>query len=161
MRIVFLDFDGVLNSDRYFERNPTMGFDEEQLDPAKVQLLNALVGAADDIFVVVSSSWRVVWTVEEIQKLLKDQGFQYADRIVSRTRSSVTGFRGKEIDDWLTLWQERQRIDPEAETIAAYAILDDGTNFTTDQHQEHLVRTSAAVGLTQRNVKDALKILGA
>lgn len=160
MRIVFLDFDGVMNSDEYFTRNPVMGFGKEQVDPEKVHLLNALVGAADDIYVVISSSWRVVWDPEAIQQMLHDRGFKFSRRVIDRTRSSVTGFRGKEIEDWLGLWRERREIDPDAEPITSYVILDDGKNFTTDQHHERLVRTDARVGLTEDDVEQALEILG-
>lgn len=160
MRIVFLDFDGVMNSDDYFDRHPTLSFGKEQVDPKKVHLLDSLLGAADDIFVVISSSWRVVWAPDELRELLDACGSKYADRVIDRTRSSTTGFRGREIEDWLELWRERREIDPDAQPITSYVILDDGTNFTTDQHHERLVRTDPRVGLTAQDVKQALEILG-
>ncbi len=72
MRLLFLDFDGVLNSDAYFASPGFVAVTKEMsdaevmllnreyhLDAAKVTLLNGLVEMFD-LSVVISSSWRLL-----------------------------------------------------------------------------------------------------
>ena len=75
MRVVFLDFDGVLNSHAYQATLPpevrggVMG-----LDRAAVARLNKLVHAAE-AEMVVSSTWRHSRTTRQLRDLLQEHGF--------------------------------------------------------------------------------------
>lgn len=92
-RLLLLDFDGVLNSDAYFEsagfREATTGLSDAEvmltqqahhLDPARVALVNRLVEALGAA-VVVSSSWRLRHSLDELNTLLASRGatFQAID----------------------------------------------------------------------------------
>lgn len=82
MLLIFLDFDGVLNSVPFMERLQERLQAEGKplatrytIDPVAVELLNGLIeetGAK----VVVSSSWRKLFDVPELQAILVEQGFR-------------------------------------------------------------------------------------
>lgn len=73
-KIIFLDFDGVLNSQLWYIR--TKGNREiDDLDTEAIGFLNTLIkntGAK----VVVSSTWRLNKTVDELQEILNRNGFK-------------------------------------------------------------------------------------
>lgn len=86
MRLLFLDFDGVLNSEAYFASpefsTVTGGLSDAELmlldhthhlDPAKVDLLNHFVETLG-VVVVISSSWRLRYTLDELNAMLKERG---------------------------------------------------------------------------------------
>ena len=60
MKVIFLDFDGVLNSQRYFRCN---GCEGVALDPVCMLRLQEIV-AATDAKIVLSTSWREHWEKE-------------------------------------------------------------------------------------------------
>jgi hypothetical protein len=113
---------------------------------------------AADAKIVISSSWRHIWDFHEIAEMFASRGFRSSDRIIGQTPSGQ-GFRGKEIDDWLGTDEERARIDDSEAGIIQYVILDDDTDFTTEQTKQHFVHTDAKVGLTDEDVRRALAIL--
>lgn len=86
MRLLFLDFDGVLNSDAYFASPGFVAVTKEMsdaevmllnreyhLDAAKVALLNGLVEMFD-LSVVISSSWRLQYSLDELNAMLAARG---------------------------------------------------------------------------------------
>ena len=109
-RILFLDFDGVLNSEQsahwchkrgvenggFSPRNP-------EFCPYSVNNLEYILKEYPDLKIVVSSAWRLGRTVEELQELL----FKYAnvpkDRVIDKTKTlrNFSDDRGYEIQDWL------------------------------------------------------------
>lgn len=86
VRLLFLDFDGVLNSDAYFTSPAFLAESRGRsdaammlldhvahLDPAKLALLNPLVETSG-VEVVISSSWRLRYTLEELNAMLGERG---------------------------------------------------------------------------------------
>lgn len=86
MRLLFLDFDGVLNSRAYFAseayRAATRGLTDAEvmlnhhvlhLDPSRLALLNRLVDESG-ARVVISSSWRLRYSLDEVNALLAARG---------------------------------------------------------------------------------------
>lgn len=149
--IVFLDIDGVLNSQAWLDglnrRVECVGvWDEEwadQLDPACVARLGRIV-AATGAAVVVSSSWREVMPISQVAAHLRARGF--AGDVIDRT--PTTGYRGEEIRAWL----DRHAM------VDRYVILDDDPRAGgPDRH----VKTAWAVGLTDADVERAVAILSA
>ena len=151
VKVVFLDFDGVLNSLEFFQRAPG-GLD--RLDPAAVARLNRLL-AASQAKVVVSSSWRVGRTKAELRDLLEKVGFQGSIVGCTPDLSSVIRFsdyevvRAREVRTWL-----ESSIVP----VTQFVILDDA-RLEDDEIAEHLVRTSFELGLQDSHVGEALAIL--
>ena len=106
MKLIFLDFDGVLNSQLYFKKRRAeklAGHDlgvAGDLDPEAVGFLNEMIektGAK----VVVSSTWRIGMTIEELQELLEKVGFK--GEVVGITPDLRGGsvLRGNEILEWI------------------------------------------------------------
>jgi Swiss Army Knife RNA repair-like protein len=148
-RIVFLDMDGVVNSHVWFEKMQADALSRRpishMIDPECVARLNRLldISGAD---VVISSSWRIVHILGEINAALKEKGF--TGRIIGKT--PVCGpVRGAEIQAWLTA---RVR---NAEDIV---ILDDNSDMA--HLTPRLVLTSWGVGLTDDDVDRAIALFG-
>ncbi len=152
VRIIFLDFDGVLNSTDYAYRSKSNG-GLIGLDPQagmKLQLL-AQTARAD---VVVSSTWRLYRKRTELCDLLR--GIGYTGRVLGKTPDlahinvNMSVPRGAEIEMWM---RENARRYP----VESFVILDDDSDMTP--HQARHVKTHFAVGLTFADVDKALAIL--
>ncbi len=164
MRVVFLDIDGVLNYTKWYvdDRNPGNLYGQEgEIDPLCVERVMRICDLAD-AKVVVSSDWRMNWertrkrlermglderyvmdkTSEFIWNNLPDQECQEECR--NRTHKYT---RGAEIDEWL-----------KHNDVESYVIIDDRTDFT-DEQKRSFVRVNPYVGLTDKDVELAIKIL--
>ena len=166
MKIIFLDFDGVLNSDEFLNRvnsephGPGFGsmmFAISNIDPQALPYLDKIVDATG-AKIVISSSWRAIWSWREIRQILQQAGFKNYTAVIDQTPRSTTGFRGKEIDDWFGMFREKRVVSPEEIPVQSYVILDDSTDFTTEQ-QSHFVNTNPDVGLTEEDAAHAIEIL--
>lgn len=147
-RIVFLDVDGVLNSERFFRENkigkkrfPTY---EEMLDPAAFKLLSGLVNGTGSK-IVVSSSWR---EIPEAFKVLEKVLDFFSLPHIGVTPTLVKKCRGAEVQAWLE----------ENKFCGHYVIIDDTPDFYSYQ-QPFYVQTSWALGLTPQKVAKARRVL--
>jgi hypothetical protein len=131
--VLFLDIDGVLNSDRYRYLQPIGTLEIEMFDPAAVATLNAIT-ARWGLKIVVSSSWR---TMPDLPRLLRAKGVEAA--IIGST-PSCAGPRGREIGQWLAEHPE----------VTSYVILDDACDM--DELQANLVQTDARYGLQPEDI---------
>jgi len=82
-RILFLDMDGVLNSDHYFQvqRKDHVPLTRHEqalgsIDPEAVRLLNQII-TLNDCRVVLSSYWRTLFDLKTMQEMLEDHGFHH------------------------------------------------------------------------------------
>ena len=100
MNIIFLDVDGVLNSEAYFEENKNKGY--LAISDYHLQML-AKIYHTCNANIVLSSSWRILDDKDvksEIYQCLLDELARYDMKIVSKT--SVIGMnRPLEIKTWL------------------------------------------------------------
>lgn len=169
MRVIFLDMDGVMNSSAFFRGRDDrenslqemlgegkLGFGAAQIDPAAVSILNKIVEDAD-AHVVISSSWRHIWTHREIAEMLASRGFEHPDRVIDVTPQGF-GNRGEEVRAWLELDGERRTVDPGRSPVTSYVIIDDVDQFAGET-REHLVRTDPQRGLSPADASHALGIL--
>lgn len=150
MKVIFLDFDGVLNTDAYVRRQGRCGV---ILDPEKLMLLGRIVRKTD-AKIVLSTSWREHWspvpgesdcTGEEIEGIFRRFRLEIYDKIPHRTRGREGNIR---------LWLEQYP------SVAQYVVLDD-LALTGEALDGHLVRTSDyRGGLTEEHVCTAIAILG-
>lgn len=146
MDIIFLDVDGVLNSARNAiqEYNKYMisrsgynyPFDKECV--LNLKKIVEQTGAA----LVVSSAWRRTQTGRK--KLLEElKKYDLNEKVIGYT-PIMNGFRETEIEEYLKLFKE----------IPPFIILDDAEPFYN--LEEHLVRTSMEIGLTEENVNESV-----
>lgn len=61
MKLIFLDIDGVLNSERFYDNNKDMDFYLQPFDPLSIACLKRIVEATD-AKIILTSSWRGGWS---------------------------------------------------------------------------------------------------
>lgn len=157
-KIIFLDFDGVLNSQLWYVR--TKGSREiDDLDKEAIGFLNNLIedtGAK----VVVSSTWRLGRTVEELQEILNRNGFK--GEVIGKTISMNNGedgdciLRGNEILQWIK--SHPAEVGVGYWDYKNYVIFDDDSDMLYWQ-RNNFIQTDPYVGLTPNDVFKAKKIL--
>ena len=110
MKVIFLDVDGVLNSDEYFDKIKGLEINgiENNIDIEKIKLLKKAV-VATGAKVVLSSSWRYTRNGKELKELLLKYGIQ------TDSTPFLENERENEIKQWLA-------NHPDTED---YVILDD------------------------------------
>ncbi|MGM0555262.1 MAG: HAD domain-containing protein [Myxococcota bacterium] len=96
--VVFLDIDGVLNDAQPVDNIPTTtpGW-VDLIDESRVALLNDLLERTH-AEVVLSSSWRQIHSLEQMQAILEQAGFQ--GELVDQT-PVIAKARGQQIAAWL------------------------------------------------------------
>jgi hypothetical protein len=161
-KIIFLDFDGVLNSigtkDRVVHpKNPE--WKVRGIDNFRVKLVSDLAKKYN-AKIVISSTWREYNTVPELQELLISRGFDPSIEFLGGTpvygAAPMYGWprlggssseRGDEIDMWL---HENGRD-------RTFLVLDDMWTRFVETNQQ--VQTSEGTGFFQGLMKRASKIL--
>jgi HAD domain in Swiss Army Knife RNA repair proteins len=175
-KIIFLDFDGVLNSnDWYVRRQETHDMDAvnnnypfSEFDPDTVNRLNTII-TLTGAKVVVSSSWRHNKSIEELQSILNQVGF--VGHVIDKTScfGGVDGYsipRGCEIEAWLDKkgfqrinWsKEEQQKYIDKSIVKNYIILDDDSDMLYNQ-KEHFVITGWKFGLDDSAMHKSIDIL--
>ena len=156
MKLLFLDIDGVLNSiqaNSMFNKFRKAGslpdhyrsFREHEFCPICVSNLINIVEEYKDLKIVVSSTWRLGQSTEDLQTLLGDIGIP-KDRIIGKTPSLSGQERGNEIYDWLT---------NNNHTKTKYAVLDDDSDMT--MVWDSFFQTDNYVGLDYRVAEKVIK----
>ena len=151
MKVIFLDFDGVLNGQK--DVAPFVADQGVRLLPEKLLLIKQMT-AATDAKIILSTSWREHWSADAAQcdttgLRINSIFSQYGLQIQDKTPSLRTG-RETEIKSWL---------DTHPETTH-FVVLDDGL-LSADFLDGHFVKTSAYFGgLDETDVKKAIEILG-
>jgi hypothetical protein len=156
--IVFLDIDGVLNSEQWYaqaasskeERNSQVStyqsLLERSIDPGCIQRLNRLLQRTGAV-VVISSSWRKQHRLSEILSIMEARGF--CGEVIGATSSDNSALsRGEEITRWL-----KENV-PRG---VAYVVVDD--EVETGLPPEVVVVTCRDTGLTDEDVERAIRIL--
>lgn len=130
MKVIFLDVDGVLNSDEFFDNNK----DNSYIDEKTVRLVKKAVeetGAK----VVVSSSFRYTRSFGKVQEILLRNGITF-----DKT-PFLDNERGKEIKQWIA---ENSKISEELKDgseVEDYVVLDDDIFDDFDEEiLSHLIK---------------------
>ncbi len=152
IRVVFLDFDGVLKK----HSGPWW--------PEAIRHLDRIIDATG-AQIVVSSTWRIGRTVNDLRLLLSAKGLNHwlfvndkTPDLLDREGDTITNFRNGEK---VTLYRARPRRHEIGAWLIAhpdvtrYAIIDDDE----DAGPDHFVLTDSDVGLTRRHADTAIKIL--
>lgn len=139
MKIIFLDVDGVLNSDNSKSRLP--------LSKKLLKNLREIVKATN-ARIVVSSTWRRdEFAMKKLRRALEFKKMKiYSMTTIHYFKHGQV--RGDEIDMWLKNHDD----------IENYVILDDCYDFHEHQLQ-NFVQTDYKVGLSENDVKKAIDIL--
>lgn len=151
MKIVFLDFDGVLNrlTDFAFSAHKSV------FHPEAITRLNDILRQSQ-AKVVISSSWRVHHSLDELRRLLEEIGFQGeilgCTPIFSHQHAQgltdIGMIRCREIQAW---------IDAFPHPLTSFVVLDD---LELELLAAYHVKTDMEEGLCDHHVGQALAILG-
>ena len=150
MKVIFLDFDGVLNSEQFvrmlYRQNKRGGLCKEFCPIASSNLLHILT-EVPDCKIVVSSSWRIGMSVEDLQTLLFENCDVPKERVIDKTAYLNDVPRGLEIQDWLDKHPE----------VTHFVIVDDDSDM--EHLKEKLVQTSWRHGLMLEQADSVIKAL--
>ena len=154
MRVIFLDFDGCLNSVGSFiynNRLVLMGLTKipsyESFDPIACSNLQYVLEELPDVQVVVSSTWRKYKTLAALQEIFKTNNL-LPERMIGTTPESEEGYRGKEIESWL-------KDHPE---VTEFVIVDDDSDM--EPYMDRLVKTDGRNGFTFTDAEKVIEMFG-
>lgn len=140
-KIIFLDFDDVLNTSKTLERG-------ELFETSKIGLLNDILDRTD-AKIVVTSNWRLAATSGELEEILVEAGVHAAGRVTGVTPWIEDLSRGAEINAWL----ENAPLP-----VGKFVIIDDRADM--EAFSRRLVRTDPRFGLVPGQVEDVIGLLG-
>lgn len=141
MKVVFLDIDGVLNNKEFLKDRD----DLQVCDPKNVKNFNKIVEEIDDLKIVVSSSWRIGRSLEELIEILREKDVK--GEIIDKTPDMTAKFdatRSNEIQAWLN-----------GNDVDKFVILDD--NPISLPLSDNHIRTSFTKGGLSSNHVDKVK----
>ena len=161
MKVLFLDFDGVLNNWKY--ENPWLGdctlkdgyVDRDQFgflfDTTCVQNLKTIIDATD-AKIVISSSWRHLG-LEKIKTLWKARRLpgEVIDIIPLNDRLSTGNYESLSRGDCVAEWLSKNPVD-------GFIIIDDTDDFRQDQ-KRYFVQTERDEGISLLDVEMAIELL--
>ena len=158
MKVLFLDFDGVLNSAKFLHENHEeikkanggsfLHRHIKEIDPVAFERVRRIVETTNSK-IVISSSWRILHPIEEINEMFKIHGWDNPPIIDYTPRIMKSGsIRGDEIQSWI----DNQKV----EKLTTYVCLDDDNDFHDSQN---LVQTTWQGGIQEEHVDAALYYL--
>ncbi len=169
MKVIFLDIDGVLNSEEYFKRwheeNLGQKGHDHYVDEIAVDRLMDLIQKTG-CYIILSSSWRRHNLPDTILYLSEHRSLDRIQPYLIGITPRLWQYRGRgdeikrlmnEWSDWVKrgLISEKFKDDK----INNYVILDDDSDML-DEQKEHFIHTKWAVGLQDSDVEKCLNILG-
>lgn len=172
--LIFLDFDGVLNTENHFakmtvEGVPTKDYYGSKFDPKAVANLRKVIDATD-AWIVVSSSWRYM-SLDELRKMWRNRNLPgwiagitplhtNDDKLLETDLSQLdeitaemfSSSRGNEIKAY---FEDVLQVNSDTHR---YVILDDLKDVLSEQ-EDHFIRINPVVGITEEDAEKAVEIL--
>ncbi|WP_297421829.1 HAD domain-containing protein [Clostridium sp.] len=155
MKVIFLDIDGVLNSEKFLRNNPGQAIDKNS-----VSILKNIVDKTGAI-IVMSSGWRL-WFDDNMMpqdgysQCLYDILCEFHIKLFGktpdfsteeiRTRKTFSNVKATEINAWLNAHEI---------VVDKYVVIDD-LDLKNEEINAHLVRINGQVGITEN---DAVRII--
>ena len=147
IKVLFLDFDGVMVTDRYQAQlmatnSPLRDDYGAVFDPICVENLRQIIDATD-AEIVVTSTWKMERGLDGIQKMWQVR--QLPGRVTGVTPDIDPIHRGNEIQAWLDAQPDAVR----------YAIIDDCPilDFFREEQLQHLFKVDERTGLDDATAK--------
>ena len=149
-KIIFLDFDGVLNTEHYqgllqYQGKPWLDEYGAFFDPKAVKQLKRIIDATD-ADIVVESSWKYLGldAMKELWKVWNLPG-----TIIDITPSLLGTNKGVEIASWLSKYAKQD---------IRYVIIDD-EYVILDSQLPHFILTNPYEGITEEQANRAISML--
>lgn len=163
-KVLFLDIDGVLNSNLGNDSHQTEISDGTLIDEEKVKLLALLIRETDSE-IILHSGWRF-WFDSELKPLCTE-----ANRLVellSKENLYISGITPDLTTDEIRKTKKFSLVKADEillwlklhNNVTEWVVLDN-LDLHNDQIKQHQVKTDQTIRLTLENVKQAIKILSA
>ena len=153
MKILFLDFDGVMVTDRYQAQltatnSPLRDDYGAKFDPACVENLRRIIDSTD-ADIVVTSTWKMEKGLDGIQQMWNARNLP--GKVIGVTPDIDPVHRGNEIAAWLNAYGEE----------CQYAIIDDCPilDFFREEQLPHLFKVDERTGLDEKTVTKVIELL--
>ena len=146
MKVIFLDIDGVLNSEKYYKEVDRSNKNWSRFDPQVVKLLIKLIDEFA-LKIVMSSTWRFGAKQQLKKELIKSGLFKYLHKDWA-TPQMYPPNRGTEIKCWLE----------EHPDTKDFLIIDDDENILYE-HRSRFVKTDLLSEMQEDHYVQARKIL--
>ena len=162
MKIIFLDIDGVLNSDSWNQEHKNEIKNGFLVDIEKISLLSKLIKTTK-AKIVLHSGWRF-WFDKNISpirnesailiKLFKHSGIEIYDLTPDLTTEEIRKKQKFSLvkADEILLWLKNH------EDVSSWAVIDD-LDLNNEIILNHQVRPDRKIGLSPNDIKKALKLL--
>ncbi len=161
-KVVFLDIDGVLNSNFWFENNERELSNGTLIDKEKVKLLSSLVKATD-AKIILHSGWRFWFDAnlkplrieaEKFIDLLNNEGLSLDGVTPDLTTEEIRLTKKFSLvkADEILLWLSEHK------EVENWVVLDD-LDLKNKEIEKFQIRTDATIGLTIEDIKKAERIL--
>lgn len=155
MKLIFLDFDGVLvtnSSLLIYNTFKSIGFSPTSLfrliDGESMKNLNELIDKTK-AKIVITSQWRRTMSLGKIKGILVMAGFKYGDMILDTYDFFADERnRGDEIANFLAI-----------EELEKFVIIDDSCEVYSSDQRERLVCPDPEKGFTEADMEKAITIL--
>jgi hypothetical protein len=163
MQVLFLDFDGVLNSRQHFLA--TAGFKvpgadtlsdanlfkmKNDINRNNIWVLGYILDQVPDLKIVISSAWRMFYDMEDFNELFKIFKLD-PTRIIGKTPKKFSSERHTEIKMWLDDWTEINHKQVDFLAVDDHVIWD-----LMQEFKDREILTDPWVGLSMH---DAFKII--
>lgn len=162
MKVLFLDIDGVLNSNYWNDSHQIEISNGKYIDEKKVKLFSQIIEKTGAV-IVMHSGWRF-WFDDKIKPtrkgasnlvgLLRKYSLEIYDKTLDFTTEEIRRtkkfslVKANEISAWLSSHTE----------VTNYLIIDD-LDLHNDELLKYQIRTDSAVGLTELDVENSIRIL--
>ncbi len=167
MKVIFLDIDGVFNSELYYKQRPdnSLWGGSHEFDPETVKRFNEIIDATD-AKIVVSSAWRK-GDLKYLQDLFKVVGLK--GEVIGETEKlrweceypGVSIPRGLEIKQYYAEtfdYIQYNYAHKNDSVLKSYVIIDDDSDMLYEQ-RNNFVCVNSFSGLIAKDVKKAIMIL--
>lgn len=166
-KVIFLDFDGVLNTENYQaklrqEGKPQWDNFGQIFDPEAVENLKMILDTVPEALIVINSSWKLegmdavnaMWKARHLPGKIHSATPDYVPDIScidleDYDNIAMLAGKGNEVKQWL---------EQNAPKGCTYVILDDMPDFLPEQ-EEHMICTDPRVGITMENAMEAIGLL--
>ncbi len=162
MKVIFLDIDGVLNSNFWNDAHQREISDGTLIDGGKIQLLGQLIKSTK-AKVVLHSGWKFWFDhemkplrkeSERLKSMLEEEGIEIDDMTPDHSTEDIRKSRkfslvkANEILVWIS----------EHDNVDKWIVIDD-LDLHNEKIGKHQIQTNASVGLTIENINEAEKML--